>query len=61
MIEAKNLSCKFSYGMSSKQLTAVSPLTAIFRDGRRYAIAGESGSGKTTLARMIAGLQKPSC
>lgn len=61
MIEVRNLSCKFSYGIASKQLTAVSPLTAIFQDGKRYAIVGESGSGKTTLARMVAGLQKPSC
>ncbi|KPU44452.1 nickel import ATP-binding protein NikE [Oxobacter pfennigii] len=61
MIEVKNLSCTFSYGMASTQLTAVSPITVSFQSGKRYAIVGESGSGKTTLARMIAGLQKPSC
>lgn len=61
MIEVKNLSCAFSYGMASKQLTAVSPLTVRFQNGKRYAIVGESGSGKTTLARMVAGLQRPSC
>ena len=60
MIEVKNLSCVFSYGMASKQLSAVSPLTVSFQSGKRYAIVGESGSGKTTLARMVAGLQKPS-
>lgn len=61
MIEVRNLSCAFAYGMASKQLTAVSPLTVHFQQGKRYAIVGESGSGKTTLARMVAGLQKPSC
>lgn len=60
MIEVKNLSCAFSYGMASEQLTAVSSLTVCFQSGKRYAIVGESGSGKTTLARMIAGLQRPS-
>ena len=38
---------------------AVSPISATFKTGGRYAIVGESGSGKTTLARMIAGLQTP--
>ena len=61
MIELKEVSCSFSDGFGGKGLfTAVSPLSAHFSDGGRYAIVGESGSGKTTLARMIAGLQRPS-
>ncbi len=61
MIELKEASCSFSDGFGGKGLfTAVSPLSAHFSDGGRYAIVGESGSGKTTLARMIAGLQRPS-
>ena len=61
MIELKEVSCSFSDGFGEKGLfTAVSPLSAHFSDGGRYAIVGESGSGKTTLARMIAGLQRPS-
>ena len=61
MIELKEVSCSFSDGFWGKGLfTAVSPLSAHFSDGGRYAIVGESGSGKTTLARMIAGLQRPS-
>lgn len=61
MIELKEVSCLFRDGFSPKGLfTAVSPLSARFEDGGRYAIVGESGSGKTTLARMIAGLQRPS-
>lgn len=60
MIEVKNLSCSFSEGAFTKnKFTAVSPISAIFKNGGRYAIVGESGSGKTTLARMIAGLQRP--
>lgn len=60
MIELKEVSCSFSDGFGGKGLfTAVSPLSAHFSDGGRYAIVGESGSGKTTLARMIAGLQRP--
>lgn len=60
MIEVKNLSCSFSEGAFTKnKFTAVSPISAIFENGGRYAIVGESGSGKTTLARMIAGLQRP--
>ena len=60
MIELKEASCSFSDGFGGKGLfTAVSPLSAHFSDGGRYAIVGESGSGKTTLARMIAGLQRP--
>ena len=54
MIELKEVSCSFSDGFGGKGLfTAVSPLSAHFSDGGRYAIVGESGSGKTTLARMI--------
>src|SRR5699024_11131487 len=61
LIELKEVSCSFSNGFGGKGLfTAVSPLSAHFSDGGRYAIVGESGSGKTTLARMIAGLQRPS-
>ena len=61
MIVLKEVSCTFSDGFGGKGLfTAVSPLSAHFSDGSRYAIVGESGSGKTTLARMIAGLQRPS-
>ena len=61
LIELKEVSCSFSDGFGGKGLfTAVSPLSAHFSDGGRYAIVGESGSGKTTLARMIAGLQRPS-
>lgn len=61
MIEIHRLSCSFSEGMFSRsQFMAVSPTSASFKNGGRYAIVGESGSGKTTLARMIAGLQKPS-
>ena len=60
MIEVKKLSCSFSRGfLSNNKFAAVSPLSAKFKDGGRYAIVGESGSGKTTLARMIAGLQQP--
>ena len=60
MIEVKKLSCSFSRGLlSNEKFAAVSPLSAKFKDGGRYAIVGESGSGKTTLARMIAGLQQP--
>lgn len=60
MIEVKKLSCSFSRGfLSNEKFAAVSPLSAEFKDGGRYAIVGESGSGKTTLARMIAGLQQP--
>lgn len=60
MIEVKNLSCSFSEGAFTKnKFTAVSPISAIFKNGGRYAIVGESGSGKTTLARMIASLQRP--
>ena len=55
MIELKEVSCSFSDGFWGKGLfTAVSPLSAHFSDGGRYAIVGESGSGKTTLARMTA-------
>lgn len=62
MIALKNLSCCFSDGIFSKdKFTAVAPLDIGFKKGGRYAIVGESGSGKTTLARMMAGLQKPSC
>ena len=51
MIELKEVSCSFSDGFGGKGLfTAVSPLSAHFSDGGRYAIVGESGSGKTTLA-----------
>ena len=58
MIELKEVSCSFSDGFGGKGLfTAVSPLSAHFSDGGRYAIVGESGSGKTTLARMIAGFR----
>ena len=61
MIELKDVSCSFSDGHARKELfTAVSPMTAHFDCGGRYAIVGESGSGKTTLARVIAGLQRPS-
>ena len=61
MIELKEVSCSFSDGFGENGVfTAVSPLSAHFSDGGRYAIVGESGSGKTTLARMIAGLQRPS-
>lgn len=61
MIEVKEVSCAFSDGLAGKgAFTAVSPLTAHFDNGGRYAIVGESSSGKTTLARMIAGLQRPS-
>ena len=60
MIETRDLSCTFSEGsFSQNRFTAVSPISAIFKNGGRYSIVGESGSGKTTLARMIAGLQKP--
>lgn len=60
MIEVKKLSCSFSRSfLSNEKFAAVSPLSAVFKDGGRYAIVGESGSGKTTLARMIAGLQQP--
>ena len=60
MIETKDLSCTFSESpFSQNRFTAVSPISAVFKNGGRYAIVGESGSGKTTLARMIAGLQKP--
>ena len=60
MIETRDLSCTFSEGsFSQNRFTAVSPISAVFKNGGRYAIVGESGSGKTTLARMIAGLQKP--
>lgn len=60
MIDVKKLSCTFSRGfLSNEKFAAVSPLSAEFMDGGRYAIVGESGSGKTTLARMIAGLQQP--
>lgn len=60
MIEVKELSCSFVKGAFLKnKFTAVSPITAAFKNGGRYAIVGESGSGKTTLARMIAGLQRP--
>lgn len=58
MIETRDLSCTFSEGsFSQNRFTAVSPISAVFKNGGRYAIVGESGSGKTTLARMIAGLQ----
>ena len=61
MIELKEVSCSFSDGFGGKGLfTAVSPLSAHFSDGGRYAILGEYGSGKTTLDWMIAGLQRPS-
>lgn len=61
MIEVKNLSCSFSDGLlEKKRFMAVSPMSAAFHNGGRYAVVGESGSGKTTLARMIAGFQKPS-
>lgn len=60
MIEVKNLSCSFSGGAFTKnRFTAVAPISAVFKNGGRYAIVGESGSGKTTFARMIAGLQRP--
>ncbi len=60
MIEIHSLSCSFSEGMFSRnRFMAVSPISASFKNGGRYAIVGESGSGKTTLARMIAGLQRP--
>ena len=50
MIEVKNLSCSFSEGAFTKnKFTAVSPISAIFKNGGRYAIVGDSGSGKTTL------------
>ena len=54
MIETRDLSCTFSEGsFSQNRFTAVSPISAIFKNGGCYAIVGESGSGKTTLLNCI--------
>ena len=57
MIELKEVSCSFSDGFGGKGLfTAVSPLSAHFSDGGRYAIVGESGSGKSVTSKAILGI-----
>ena len=57
MIELKEVSCSFSDGFGGKGLfTAVSPLSAHFSDGGRYAIVGESGSGKSVTSLSVMGL-----
>ncbi|MFR3304526.1 MAG: hypothetical protein ACLTQP_03765 [Faecalibacterium prausnitzii] len=47
MIELKEASCSFSDGFGGKGLfTAVSPLSAHFSDGGRYAIVGSPVQAK---------------
>ncbi|MGM9597051.1 MAG: ABC transporter ATP-binding protein [Eubacteriales bacterium] len=57
MIKLKNVS--YDYTSKAGVVHAVRGVSAVFSEGRMYAITGRSGSGKTTLLSLIAGLDVP--
>ncbi len=63
VIEAKNLSKKFTLGAGffakkDKSVYAVNDLSFGIERGKSYGLVGESGCGKTTTARMLVGMYK---
>ncbi|MFP4655289.1 MAG: ATP-binding cassette domain-containing protein [Methanohalobium sp.] len=60
MIEVKNLSKKYSYGILKKNyVVAVDDISFHINTGETLGIVGESGSGKTTVGRCLLRFNEP--
>jgi len=58
MIEIKNITKIYNYGLSN-EITALSDVSFKINEGELVILRGVSGSGKSTLLSIIAALQKP--
>ena len=59
-LEYRNVSMHFAAGGGKKQLTAVSAVSFLVRDGEVVSLIGPSGCGKSTLLNIGSGLVGPS-
>jgi energy-coupling factor transport system ATP-binding protein len=60
MIQVKGVS-KTVHSAAGKVVPILQDVSFHIRDGEFVGLAGRNGSGKTTLARMLNGLQQPTC
>ena len=58
MIEIKNITKIYNYGLSN-EITSLSDVSFKINEGELVILRGVSGSGKSTLLSIIAALQKP--